>query len=431
MKSVVQYLTRYAEPEALAISAVLPQRLYENIVTIPLTREGTAFFSLLESLAVAAGSGPTLAVFIVNGQAKDREMNRITLDFLSQWTKGSPALGNFSDSLDILVVDRSSENCFPEKQGVGLARKVVADLALRLIVEGMVRNPWIFCTDGDAVVGTDYFQIPVENGVSAYITPYHHLSDNNPKLTLYDISLRYYELGLRYAGSPFAFQTLGSTLVLNAKSYAAVRGFPKREAGEDFYILNKMAKVGKIVPRRNGKIFLRDRPSDRVPFGTGAAVGKMNADLFALYDPRSFEYLKSWLSAALAFLHHQSEERLEQEIGHQVFFNLLRRTGMTAILHSAVKNRTTLSAAEQEFHRTFDAFRTLKLIHFLRDEFLPKVSWEKALLSCDWIPKKVVSNEIEWRDYLIGLSAADENGAFLPPRPYGKERSQPHDTSAF
>ena len=48
---------------------------------------------------------------------------------------------------------------------------------------------------------------------------------------------------MKYARSPYAFHTIGSTMAVSANHYAKVRGFPKREAGEDFYLLNKLAKV--------------------------------------------------------------------------------------------------------------------------------------------------------------------------------------------
>ncbi|GIR63469.1 MAG: hypothetical protein CM15mP68_1350 [Pseudomonadota bacterium] len=44
-------------------------------------------------------------------------------------------------------------------------------------------------------------------------------------------------------GSAYAYPTLGSTISVHAQSYARVRGYPKRNAGEDFYLLNKLNKL--------------------------------------------------------------------------------------------------------------------------------------------------------------------------------------------
>ena len=63
---------------------------------------------------------------------------------------------------------------------------------------------------------------------------------------MYEISLRYYVLGLAAARSSYAYQSIGSTLCVDAPAYLSVRGFPKRAVGEDFYLLDKLAKVGPL-----------------------------------------------------------------------------------------------------------------------------------------------------------------------------------------
>ncbi len=88
-----------------------------------------------------------------------------------------------------------------------------------------------------------------------------------------------------------------------------MRGFPKREAGEDFYLLNKLAKVGTVLELAEGPdneaIRIESRRSDRVPFGTGAAVNRITAladplGEFRFYDPSVFELLKA-VAAGPAF----------------------------------------------------------------------------------------------------------------------------------
>ncbi len=105
--------------------------------------------------------------------------------------------------------------------------------------------------------------------VAAGIYPFQHLPSPNQHLQLaqqlYDCSLNYYVDGQAWAGSPWAFHTIGSTLVINAEHYAIARGFPQREAGEDFYLLNKLGKIGKEISRLDSKpVALTTRQSDRV-----------------------------------------------------------------------------------------------------------------------------------------------------------------------
>jgi len=88
----------------------------------------------------------------------------------------------------------------------------------------------------------------------------------------YEIFLRYWVLGLKYAKSPWAFHSIGSTIVTSTDSYLKVRGMNKREAGEDFYFLNKLAKIGSIDYIRDTCVFPSARSSSRVPFGTGKRI---------------------------------------------------------------------------------------------------------------------------------------------------------------
>ena len=74
----------------------------------------------------------------------------------------------------------------------------------------------------------------------------------NTATALYELRLHHYVLGLEYAGSPYAYHTLGSCLAVKADAYAQVRGFPKRAGAEDFYLLNKLAKLG-AMPRLQGR----------------------------------------------------------------------------------------------------------------------------------------------------------------------------------
>ncbi len=115
----------------------------------------------------------------------------------------------------------------------------------------------------------------------------------------YEIFLRYWVLGLQFAQSPYAFHSIGSTIVTTDEGYLAVRGMNRREAGEDFYFLNKLAKAGPLRRIRETRVYPSGRLSARVPFGTGAAVAKMvsgSSGDFLLYDPRVFVVLRAWLS---------------------------------------------------------------------------------------------------------------------------------------
>jgi hypothetical protein len=170
-------------------------------------------------------------------------------------------------NIDILIVDLSQEPwLIPADQGVGLVRKIGADIALYLISNGKITCPWIHATDADARVPDDYFLRATEAQIgingnslppSCFIYPYQHIPDPDMEqhdhqrywsaLTDYELWLRYYVAGLEWAGSSYAYPSIGSLLAFDALAYARIRGFPKRMAGEDFYFQNKLAKMGSMI----------------------------------------------------------------------------------------------------------------------------------------------------------------------------------------
>jgi hypothetical protein len=159
-----------------------------------------------------------------------------------------------------------------------------------------------------------------------------------------------------------------------------VRGFPDKQAGEDFWLLNKLAKVGRVVEAGGGAVELRGRISDRVPFGTGAAMTRILADdargePFRTYDPRCFRLLREWLAAADRWAREgvdpwaDADEAivaaLDPESGRRRLEQLREQHGAGDLL--------------RPLHTWFDGFRTLKLIHALRDGGLSDLPLEEAI----------------------------------------------------
>ena len=60
---------------------------------------------------------------------------------------------------DLLIIDRTQTGLvLPDDQGVGLARKIGADVALAVWAGGGIESPWIHCSDADVVFPADYFR---------------------------------------------------------------------------------------------------------------------------------------------------------------------------------------------------------------------------------------------------------------------------------
>lgn len=399
-----KYCRSYAEPEVGLASAIDAE--YARAVVVPAYRESA---SLIDgySAAARAASGRTLVVVVVNG-AIDRppeahaENEALLRQLLARGSQPS-ALGRDSRAwlvpcarFDLLLVDRASvERRFAAKQGVGLARKIGCDLALALHVTGRVRSPWIHSTDADVVLPDDYFrQTDGEDGGAALLFPYAHEAAGDPELdwatALYEVGLRYYVLGLAHARSPYAFHTIGSTLAVDAAAYAGVRGFPRRLAGEDFYLCDKLAKIGPIRRAKAGTVRIRARWSDRAPFGTGRGVRRIADERRAgrastLHDPRLFEVLGCCLSGFDAFCETRRLDalgdtlaRLPEQPRRAVEGYFVAKRVREELVAAAAQSADSLRLCRR-LATWFDGLRTLQLLHAVRAHALPDLPWFEAL----------------------------------------------------
>lgn len=424
MTVINKYLAQYGEPDVntFAKAPNLTKR-YRHLIVIPVYDEPQQF--LQDALGALDTDDSVLVILVVNvpatdtGEAVDDAAKMRTLQLFESMHRAFPLIWQnqdhsfsllvFSPKIDLLIVDRCTDGrLIPRRQGVGLARKVGCDIGLWLIQQGQANTSWIHSTDADARLPGNYLSTFPSSTDSALLYPYRHRCDNiNTELAmaLYELSLHYYVAGLRWAGSPYGFHTLGSVLAVNAQHYAQVRGFPKRSAGEDFYLLNKLNKIAPVRQLEDPMIELAGRISTRVPFGTGPALKRIMEQQtplhqFFYYHPQVFLLLKQWL-AILPNL-WQKREQLSSANDQYLFIQQLNTANRQPILHEllirglkaldtqqAVQKALAHSRNESAFlrhmHTWFDGFRTLKLIHYLRDNGLPSGLFEGSVTQAPFI----------------------------------------------
>jgi hypothetical protein len=410
-RALEQYLDRYAEPEARELGAV--QRQFGHVLTIPAYGEGRELHDALASIP-AGPLGDVLTVLVVNGRADSpqtvRDANLATLEELrAAGGCGVPIAPNAAIHEHprgaLLLVDRASPGReLPPKQGVGLARKIAADIAFALWLKRRVASEWIHCTDADVALPSRYFEATTADAADASATallyPFHHIGATREALE-YEISLRYYVAGLRFAKSPYAFHTIGSALAVRASAYARVRGFPRRLAGEDFYLLNKLAKIGPVLSLDGQPIRLSSRASKRTPFGTGRALERARRRgprPLHVYHPDVFSDLGAWLETfgALAGAGDAADpaDLLAKQIPNWPLADAgrlcecLEQTGAWAAARSAAKRGRSPVTRAKHLHGGFDAFRTLKLIHALRAGALASIPLREALSSAPFVASR-------------------------------------------
>lgn len=389
-KNITKYLTMYAEPEAQHITHYQFNTTYKNILVIPAYDEDINF---IERLNHHKDAKETLLVLVIN--QPDTVLNNIKNNKIITLLKERSCqineyifISNYKN-ITILTIDRTTQKKrIPKDQGVGLARKIGCDVAVTLIASNIIRNNWIYSTDADAHLPENYFTQPTAKETkssSAMVFDFSHIPNNNligQATKIYEQCIKYYTDELSNAGSLYGFPTLGSCLAVDIQKYCNVRGFPKKPAGEDFYLLNKLAKTGSIIRRMDICIHIDARNSARVPFGTGPAAQKI-VDLLRqdkepfYYNPKIFKELASWIKIftqeihqlpAQTFLNEKDfEASLTAIVSHntEATQQALTDINFKKFMTHCQKQNKSAKQTMQHFHQWFDAFKTLKYLHAL------------------------------------------------------------------
>lgn len=384
-----KYLRTYAEPEAHVVSDTSLRERWKQVLVIPAYDEPP---DVLDHLSRFHNM---LLILVLNhpdkhGASTSNDALRSHLSTLENvWSapNANTCLRKLPSHNHVLVVERA--NALPHKQGVGLARKIGCDLALALGFSGKVTSDWIHCSDADALLPPDYFTASdLHQNAVALTYPFKHTppidNDERAAIQLYEGYLQSYVDGLSRAGSPYAFHTIGSCIAVKAEAYAQVRGFPRRAAGEDFYLLNKVAKLGAVVRPSCDPIELSARLSGRVPFGTGPALRRLLSngnlqDTPLFYHPACYAGLRALLAyVAASGTPATSLSDFEVALTHHAgAFTTLKDLGIASFLLHAKRQCSDQAAFAKQFHQWLDAFKTLKFIHGLSEHY-PKLSASQA-----------------------------------------------------
>jgi len=125
------------------------------------------------------------------------------------------------------------------------------------------------------------------------------------------------------------------------------------------------------------------RPSDRVPFGTGPKVREIvNGHELLFYNPEIFKNLKILLDTVNNLTKPEEFKDLPQILAENCdrdTLKFLAHNNFEAVWGKVFKNtRQETIYLKKSFHVWFDAFRTLKFIHFCENKY-PRVKRSEAI----------------------------------------------------
>lgn len=361
----------------------LPNSKVKISVVIPCYNEPDVL-PTLNSLLANKFNGFSVEVLIVVNHSEVateevKEHNRKTVDTIESFAKE-----NNSEQLKFFVYPAFD---LPKKHaGVGLARKIGMDESAYRFAQ-LGRDGIILAFDADSLCETNYLQT-VFNHFEKSKTPAVSIHFEHPievseqydqsvidAIIGYELHLRYYKNALAYVEHPFAFHTIGSSMAVKASAYAKQGGMNRRKAGEDFYFLSKMMLLGDFSEITETKVIPSPRVSDRVPFGTGKAVGEIleKRTEYLTYNPNTFELLKADLQLLLS-----SYSSIDYNVFSKELKSFVTESEFEKVIANAKKNSSNEQSYLRRIFQYFDAFWVLKYVHYLRDNFLPNVPVREA-----------------------------------------------------
>jgi hypothetical protein len=359
------------------------------IVVVPTYNE-PEITRLLDSLSKCEEPLCKVEVIIVinapeNASAESIENNSKAFNDIESWRKQN--VNCFFRLFAFIVGNHSIKGW-----GVGLARKTGMDEAVRRFNSINRPDGVILNLDADCIVDQNYF-LSINNeclnrndrtACSIYFE--HSLSGNiyHEKIiryiTLYELHLRYYYQGLAYSGFPYVFHTMGSALAVKAISYVKAGGMNRRQAGEDFYFIQKLVPTGGYFNLNSTTVYPSPRISSRVPFGTGASIGKMNFEgstTLLSYNIMAFKELRKFFNLAEVFFESHDLKECYNMIpdGLKSFIDETELTGKMTEL----KNNTSgLLSFKKRFFGWFNMFKIVKYLNFVHKDFFEKIPVEIA-----------------------------------------------------
>lgn len=308
------------------------------------------------------------------------EKNKNTLDYIESRKLNDKKIWFRLFSLDI-------EPEAIQGWGVGLARKTGMDEALRRFCT--IDNPLgiIVNLDADCKVAKNYFQAVCNqfykhNKLSACSIYFEHdvegsefLESEYKNILQYELHLRYFFQGLKFSGCPWAFHTVGSAMAVRAKQYALQGGMNRRQAGEDFYFIQKMISAGGYFSLNTTTVYPSSRTSFRVPFGTGAVMAKLCKETdaqFMTYNPAAFKDLRTLFDMLNLLYDYRDNSCNYDAIPESVKFYIDRDEWAQKITEIR-ENTANEQAFKKRFFNWFNMFKIVQYLNTVHQELFCKM----------------------------------------------------------
>ena len=273
---------------------------------------------------------------------------------------------------EAVVIDCFSDKyCFKHNiAGVGMARKVGLDFCLSYAH----RNSLLCSLDADTLVHPKYL-LNINNEFqkklfSAAVVDFQHQESSNNQLNKaikeYELILKNIAHQIRLTGSPYGYVSMGSTMVCTTKAYISIGGMSPKQATEDFYFLQELAKFNSVYFIEQILVFPSPRSEQRVYLGTGFRMKNYTEtqsfnDLY--YANQAYQSLANIYQYIQNFWNHTHKEFFKNKLTNdgklEEYLNDLNFNHKIKMLKNTSLNKKQFI---NQFHKWFDNLKIYKLL---------------------------------------------------------------------
>lgn len=356
------------------------------IVMIPCLNE-PEIIRTLESLWSCETINSHIEVVVVVNESEAsspavKQFNETNYHRLLDWKKKH-------DRSDLIVHPFYARSVAAKHAGAGMARKIGMDEVVRRFNRLSRPDGIIVSLDADCLVSPNYFKeidkaFRNKSCFAATLNFRHRIDEINDSkqklgMRLYENYLHYYKRALDFSGFPNSIYTIGSAFAVRANAYVKQGGMNRRQAGEDFYFLNKLTNLGKLTEIDNAFVYPSARVSDRVPFGTGAAMTKWMCDtddLALTYNFSAFLDLKMLFDRVDRLFQNTDADEFIKDLPLSLQ-DYLPQISFQEKIKEIRRNSSSPSSFSKRFFQFFDGLVILRFLNLANQKFYTQQNlWE-------------------------------------------------------
>ncbi|MCD4768804.1 MAG: hypothetical protein K8R35_01380, partial [Bacteroidales bacterium] len=268
--------------------------------------------------------------------------------------------------------------------GAGSARKVIMDEALFRFNILNRHDGIIVSLDADCTLSENYLQTLCEkfyyyNKRRACSLYFEHPIEGDQftnavydAIIKYELHLRYYYQSLKFTGFPYVYHTVGSSLAVRAEAYMKAGGMSRKQAGEDFYFVQKIIPSGGYFYLNDVVVRPSPRLSGRVPFGTGPALKGILSDEnnnLVTYNPDAFIIARELFRNVEEF--YQAGDKTLRRIIDNLDKDMaifLEINGWRQKVEEVNRNTSNPDSFKKRFFSWFNMFKMVKYLNWIHSE---------------------------------------------------------------